>query len=60
MPLVDLGLDSLVALELRGWIKQVFSFEMPMLKMMSMGSLEILGQHAANEVYRITAENNKN
>ncbi|RMZ82891.1 hypothetical protein DV737_g1950, partial [Chaetothyriales sp. CBS 132003] len=60
LPLVDLGLDSLVALELRAWIKQVFSFDMPMLEMLSMGSLDILGQHAANEVYRITTENNKN
>jgi acyl carrier protein len=60
MPLVDLGLDSLVALELRAWIKQVFSFDIPMLEMTGMGSLDILGQHTANEVYRITMENNKN
>jgi acyl carrier protein len=60
MPLVDLGLDSLVALELRAWMKQVFSFDMPMLEMTSMGSLDLLGQHTANEVYRITTENNKN
>lgn len=59
MPLVDLGLDSLVALELRAWIKQVFSFDIPMLEMMGMGSLDILGQHAANEIYRVTMENNK-
>ncbi|KAK3317264.1 putative polyketide synthase [Cercophora scortea] len=59
MPLVDLGLDSLVALELRAWIKQVFAFDLPMLEMMSMGSLDILGQHAANEVYRIATENNE-
>lgn len=58
MPLVDLGLDSLVALELRAWIKQVLSFDLPMLEMMSMGSLDILGQYAANEVYRIATENN--
>ncbi|KAL8376833.1 hypothetical protein RB595_007791 [Gaeumannomyces hyphopodioides] len=56
MPLVDLGLDSLVALELRAWIKQVFSFDIPMLEMMSMGSLDILGQHAAEELYRKTTE----
>jgi acyl carrier protein len=60
MPLVDLGLDSLVALELRAWIKQVFSFDIPMLKMTGMGSLDILGQHTASEVYRIMMENNKN
>ncbi|KAH1426141.1 hypothetical protein KXW31_006867 [Aspergillus fumigatus] len=58
-PLLDLGLDSLVALELRAWIKQVFSFDLPMLEMMSIGSLDILGQYAANEVYRITTDNNE-
>ncbi|KAE8413499.1 hypothetical protein BDV36DRAFT_304027 [Aspergillus pseudocaelatus] len=58
-PLLDLGLDSLVALELRAWIKQVFSFDLPMLEMMSIGSLDILGQYAANEVYRIAIENNE-
>ncbi|KAH9827374.1 Polyketide synthase [Teratosphaeria destructans] len=59
MPLVDLGLDSLVALELRAWIKQVFSFDIPVLEMMGIGSLEILGQHAANEVYRFLTESSK-
>ncbi|KAG5918681.1 hypothetical protein E4U53_004073, partial [Claviceps sorghi] len=59
MPLLDLGLDSLVALELRAWIKQVFSFDLPILEMMSMGSLDILGQHAADEVYRMAMESNK-
>lgn len=58
LPLLDLGLDSLVALELRAWIKQVFSFDLPMLEMMSIGSLDILGQHVANEVFRIATENN--
>jgi NAD(P)-dependent dehydrogenase (short-subunit alcohol dehydrogenase family)/acyl carrier protein len=58
-PLLDLGLDSLVALELRAWIKQVFSFDLPMLEMMSIGSLDILGQYAANELYRIATENNE-
>lgn len=59
LPLLDLGLDSLVALELRAWIKQVFSFDLPMLEMMSIGSLDMLGQHAANEIFRIATENNQ-
>ncbi|EFE31625.1 polyketide synthase, putative [Trichophyton benhamiae CBS 112371] len=58
-PLLDLGLDSLVALELRAWIKQIFSFDLPILEMMSIGSLDILGQYAANEVYRTATENNE-
>lgn len=46
------------SLELRALIKQVFSFDMPMLEMMSIGSLDILGPHVANEIFRIvTAEN---
>lgn len=56
MPLVDLGLDSLVALELRAWIKRVFSLDVPMLEMTSMGSLDILGHHAVEDLYRKTTE----
>ncbi|CAG8909974.1 unnamed protein product [Penicillium egyptiacum] len=59
LPLANLGLDSLVVLELRAWIKQVFSFDMPMLEMMSIGSLDILGSHVANEVFRITTAENE-
>ncbi|KAJ9306417.1 hypothetical protein DTO217A2_4156 [Paecilomyces variotii] len=59
LPLLDLGLDSLVALELRAWIKQVLAFDLPVLEMMSIGSLDILGQHAANEMFRIATENNQ-
>ncbi|KAI0193448.1 fatty acid synthase S-acetyltransferase [Astrocystis sublimbata] len=44
--LVDLGLDSLVAIELRTWWKQVFAFDISVLEMLGMGSLEGLGQHA--------------
>ncbi|KAI1388535.1 putative polyketide synthase [Hypoxylon trugodes] len=56
-PLVDLGLDSLVALELRAWWKQVFSFDITVMEMLGMGSLEALGQHAADETLRIVTEN---
>ncbi|KAL8826449.1 MAG: hypothetical protein Q9191_003792 [Dirinaria sp. TL-2023a] len=56
-PLVDLGLDSLVALELRAWLKQVFSFDIPMLEMLGMGSLDILGKYAADELHRIVTGN---
>ncbi|KAI1099372.1 fatty acid synthase S-acetyltransferase [Jackrogersella minutella] len=56
-PLVDLGLDSLVALELRAWWKHIFSFDISVLEMLGMGSLEALGQHAAEGLLRIFAEN---
>ncbi|KAI0889325.1 fatty acid synthase S-acetyltransferase [Annulohypoxylon maeteangense] len=57
MSLVDLGLDSLVALELRAWWKQVFSFDISVLEMLGMGSLDALGQHAAEGLLRVLAEN---
>ncbi|KAK2748478.1 Type I Iterative PKS [Myotisia sp. PD_48] len=59
LSLVDLGLDSLVALELRAWWKQVFSFDITVLEMLGMGSLEALGQHAADELLKIDSETNK-
>jgi aryl carrier-like protein len=60
-PLVDLGLDSLVALELRAWWKQVFFFDISVLEMLGMGSLDALGQHAAENLLRIaTEESEKN
>lgn len=55
-PLVDLGLDSLVALELRAWWKQVFSFDISVLEMLGMGSLDALGQFAADNLLRIATE----
>lgn len=55
-PLVDLGLDSLVALELRTWWKQVFSFDISVLEMLGMGSLDALGQHAAEGLIRVMTE----
>ncbi|KAI0172149.1 fatty acid synthase S-acetyltransferase [Hypoxylon sp. FL1284] len=54
-PLVDLGLDSLVALELRAWWKQVFSFDISVLEMLGMGSLDALGQHAAEGLLTVMA-----
>ncbi|KAL2074713.1 hypothetical protein VTL71DRAFT_8492 [Oculimacula yallundae] len=43
----DLGLDSMVAVELRGWWKLTFGFEISTLEMLSMGTLEALGKRAA-------------
>ena len=57
--LVDLGLDSLVALELRSWWKQVFGFDITVLVMMGMGSLDVLGQHAADELLKILTEDSE-
>ncbi|KAL3607011.1 polyketide synthase pks11 [Fusarium poae] len=45
--LSDLGMDSLVAIEVRQWWKTVFQFDISVLEMMAMGSLDMLGAHAA-------------
>ncbi|THC87882.1 hypothetical protein EYZ11_012672 [Aspergillus tanneri] len=50
LPLSELGMDSLVAVEMRIWWRQSFRFDISVLEMLSMGSLEVLGRHAANKV----------
>ncbi|GJN81831.1 type I iterative polyketide synthase [Purpureocillium lilacinum] len=45
--LSDLGMDSLVAIEMRQWWKTVFGFDISVLEMMGMGTLDALGEHAA-------------
>jgi aryl carrier-like protein len=57
LPLTDLGLDSLVALELRAWWKQVFGMDITVLEMFGMGSLDALGQHAADSLCKLTLDN---
>lgn len=45
----EIGLDSLVAVEIRGWWKLAFGFDISTMDFLSLGSLEAVGQ-------RITAE----
>lgn len=59
LALTDLGLDSLVAIELRVWWKQAFEFDISVLEMLSMGDLEALGGHAAARLLQIVQEDNK-
>jgi len=47
LPLVDMGLDSLLAIELREWWRAAFGFDISTLEMLGMGSLDALGQRAA-------------
>lgn len=45
--LPELGMDSLVAIEVRQWWKAIFEFDISVLEMLGMGTLEALGEHAS-------------
>ncbi|KAL8969458.1 MAG: hypothetical protein Q9183_001983 [Haloplaca sp. 2 TL-2023] len=47
LSLSDLGMDSLVGIEMCAWWKQVFGFKISVLELLGMGNLEALGRHAA-------------
>ncbi|KAI9692407.1 MAG: Type I Iterative PKS [Bathelium mastoideum] len=47
LSLLDLGMDSLVATELRAWWKCVFGFDVSILELRGLGTLDMLGRHAA-------------
>ncbi|CVL00302.1 probable polyketide synthase [Fusarium mangiferae] len=51
--LSDLGMDSLVAIEVRQWWKTVFQFDISVLEMMGMGTLDVLGEHAVKGMLRV-------
>lgn len=48
--LTDLGMDSLVAIEMRSWWKQVFKTDISVLEMLGQGTLQALGNHAADKL----------
>ncbi|KAI0440573.1 fatty acid synthase S-acetyltransferase [Xylaria telfairii] len=54
LPLVDLGLDSLLAIELREWWRVVFGFDVSTLEIMGMGSLDALGQRAVTRLLELS------
>ncbi|KAF3480038.1 uncharacterized protein GIQ15_07014 [Arthroderma uncinatum] len=47
LSLAQLGLDSMVAVEMRAWWKQIFGLDISILEMLSMVTLEALGKQAA-------------
>ena len=57
--LSQIGLDSLMAIELRRWWKQAFRLEISVLEIMAAGTLENLGKVAADGVKRILQTEDK-
>lgn len=51
--LSELGMDSLVAIEVKQWWKATFEFEISVLELMRMGTLDILGEHAARGMLKL-------
>lgn len=58
--LSELGMDSLVAIEVRQWWKTVFQFDISVLEMMAMGSLDMLGEHAAKGLFQVLGSKEAN
>lgn len=56
VPLAHLGMDSLVAIEMRTWWRQALGFDITVLEMLGLGSLDALGKHAAEGLLRAAEE----
>ncbi|RYP11915.1 hypothetical protein DL765_007558 [Monosporascus sp. GIB2] len=53
LSLAELGLDSLIAVEMRAWWKQVFGLNISVLEILAMGTLDALGKKAADQLAEI-------
>jgi NAD(P)-dependent dehydrogenase (short-subunit alcohol dehydrogenase family) len=51
--LSDLGMDSLVGIEMRKWWKTTFGFDVSLLEMLGMGTLEVLGKFAVDGLCKL-------
>ena len=48
--MMNIGLDSLVAVEIRGWWKLTFGFDISTMDILSLGTLEAVGQRITTEL----------
>ncbi|KAF1962721.1 KR-domain-containing protein, partial [Byssothecium circinans] len=53
VPLTQLGMDSLVGVEMRGWWRQAFGFDISVLELLGMGNLDGLGRHASEGLLKV-------
>jgi hypothetical protein len=53
LSLAQLGLDLMVAVEMRAWWKQMFGLDLSVLEMLSMDTLEALGKQAARSLQEL-------
>ncbi|KAG5950724.1 Type I Iterative PKS [Claviceps sorghi] len=53
VPLSQLGMDSLVGVEMRSWWRQAFGFDIGHLELLGMTSLDELGKHAAKGLLKL-------
>ncbi|KAL8986990.1 MAG: hypothetical protein Q9169_008733, partial [Polycauliona sp. 2 TL-2023] len=56
IPLAQLGLDSLVSIEMRTWWRQTFGSDISVLQLLGLGTLEELGKYAVEQMLTKTAE----
>ena len=56
IPLSQLGVDSLVAVEMRAWWRQAFGFDISVLEFLGMGNLAALGRHAAEGLGKVYSQ----
>ncbi|KAJ9325440.1 hypothetical protein DTO027B5_5001 [Paecilomyces variotii] len=58
--LVDVGLDSLAAVEMRSWLKSSLGLDISVLEIMASPSLAAMGEHVIRELVRKFGGDNKN
>ena len=56
VPLSQLGVDSLVTVEMRAWWRQAFGFDISVLEFLGMGNLAALGRRAAEGLAKVYSQ----